>query len=257
MIDGNRVVIVLPAYNAARTLRATYEALPHSIIDLVLLVDDQSNDETVQVASDLDIKTIVHAQNRGYGANQKTCYSAALENGADIVIMVHPDYQYSPRLVGAMAWMVSSGEYDVVLGSRILGGRARQGGMPAYKYVSNRVLTAFQNLLMRSKLSEFHTGFRAFNRKVLETLPLAENADGFLFDNQILAQALFFDFRVGEISCPARYFPEASSIGPRASVGYGIGVVKTAVEFAFCRAGIRTPRYLRRNGGRLEVTPSR
>jgi glycosyltransferase involved in cell wall biosynthesis len=254
MIDGNRVVVVLPAHNAARTLRVTYEELPHSIIDLVLLVDDSSSDETVKVASKLGITTIVHPENRGYGGNQKTCYAAALENGADIVIMVHPDYQYSPRLVGAMAWMISSGEYDVVLGSRILGGCARQGGMPRYKYFSNRALTAFQNLLQQSKLSEFHTGFRAFSREVLETLPLLENADGFLFDNQMLVQALFLDFKVGEISCPTRYFPEASSVGFGASVVYGLGVVKTALEFATARMGIRTPRYLRRDGRRLTVS---
>jgi glycosyltransferase involved in cell wall biosynthesis len=247
MIDGKRVATVLPAYNAARTLRATFDALPRSIVDIVLLVDDRSTDETVRVASELGIATIVHPENRGYGANQKTCYAAALDRGADIVIMVHPDYQYSPRLVGAMAWMISSGEYDVVLGSRILGGRARQGGMPLYKYAANRALTAFQNLMQGSKLSEFHTGFRAFSREVLETLPLLENADDFVFDNQMLAQVLFFDFRVGEISCPTRYFAEASSIGFGPSVVYGIGVMKTAIEFRLGRMGFEAG-YLRRGG---------
>jgi glycosyltransferase involved in cell wall biosynthesis len=252
MIDGKRVATVLPAYNAARTLRATFDALPISIIDLVLLVDDHSDDETVRIASELGISTIVHAENRGYGANQKTCYAAALDRGADIVIMVHPDYQYSPRLVGAMAWMISSGEYDVVLGSRIIGGRARQGGMPAYKYVGNRALTAFQNVLQGSKLSEFHTGFRAFSREVLETLPLMENANDFVFDNQMLAQALFFDFRIGEISCPTRYFAEASSVDFGASVVYGLGVIKTAIEFRLGRMGLEAG-YLRRDGRGLRA----
>lgn len=251
MIVGKTVIVVLPAYNAARTLRATYDNLPHGILDHVLLVDDGSSDETVAIASQLGLRTYIHDTNRGYGANQKTCYRAALKSGADIVVMVHPDYQYSPRLVGAMAWMIASGEYDLVLGSRILGGTARSGGMPLYKYLANRVLTGFQNLMHGSKLSEYHTGFRAFNRQVLETLPLAENSDDFVFDNQVLAQALTFGFRIGEISCPARYFPEASSISFKQSVGYGLGVIKTSIEFWANRHQLAHPKYLSDKGRQL------
>ena len=248
MIAGKSVTVVLPAYNAAHTLRATYEDLPHAILDHVLLVDDGSSDETVALAKQLGIRTYTHETNRGYGANQKTCYRAALRSGADIVVMVHPDYQYSPRLVGAMAWMIASGEYDLVLGSRILGGTARSGGMPLYKYLANRTLTAFQNLLQGSHLSEYHTGFRAFSRQVLETLPLAENSDGYVFDNQLLAQALMFAFRIGEISCPARYFPEASTIDFKQSVGYGLGVLKTSIEFWASRHQVAHPKYLSDKG---------
>jgi len=256
MIAGQSVIVVLPAYNAARTLRATYKDLPHAILDHVLLVDDGSSDETVALARHLGIRTYVHNTNRGYGANQKTCYRAALKYGADIIVMVHPDYQYSPRLVGAMAWMIASGEYDVVLGSRILCGTARSGGMPLYKYLANRVLTAFQNLMQGSKLSDYHTGFRAFSKQVLETLPLAENSDSFVFDNQVLAQALTFAFRIGEISCPARYFPEASSINFKRSVGYGLGVVKTSIEFWATRHQLAHPKYLSDKGHRLTVADS-
>lgn len=251
MIAGQSVIVVLPAYNAARTLRATYEDLPHAILDHVLLVDDGSSDETVALARQLGIRTYAHDTNRGYGANQKTCYRAALTSGADIIVMVHPDYQYSPRLVGAMAWMIASGEYDLVLGSRILGGTARSGGMPLYKYLANRVLTAFQNLMQGSKLSDYHTGFRAFSKRVLETLPLAENSDSFVFDNQVLAQALTFACRIGEISCPARYFAEASSIDFKQSVDYGLGVVKTSIEFWATRHQLAHPKYLSDKGHRL------
>jgi glycosyltransferase involved in cell wall biosynthesis len=251
MIAGKTVTVVLPAYNAAHTLRATYEELPHSMLDEVLLVDDGSSDETVLLARQLGIKTFLHCSNRGYGANQKTCYRAALCSGNDIVVMVHPDYQYSPRLVGAIACMIASGEYDVALGSRILGGTALSRGMPLYKYVANRALTVFQNLLQGSQLSEYHTGFRAFSRRVLETLPLAENSDGFVFDNQLLAQALRFNFKIGEISCPARYFPAASSIGFRQSVQYGLGVVRTSVEFWAARHRIANPKYLSKEGRSL------
>lgn len=251
MIAGKSIMVVLPAYNAARTLRATYKDLPHTILDHVLLVDDGSSDETVAVANQLGILTHIHGTNRGYGANQKTCYRMALESGADIIVMVHPDYQYSPRLVGAMAWMIASGEYDLVLGSRILGGTARSGGMPLYKYLANRMLTAFQNMMQGSKLSEYHTGFRAFSKQVLETLPLAENSDCYVFDNQVLAQALTFSFRIGEISCPARYFPEASSISFKQSIGYGLGVVKTSIEFWAARRKLAHPKYLSDKGRRL------
>ncbi|MBI4454873.1 MAG: glycosyltransferase family 2 protein [Acidobacteria bacterium] len=252
MIDGKRVLVVLPAYNAARTLRATYADIPFSVVDEVLLVDDASADATVDVARRLGIPAIVHAKNLGYGGNQKTCYRAALQTDADIVVMLHPDYQYTPRLVPAMALMIASDEYDLVLGSRILGGKTRAGGMPRYKYISNRFLTAFQNLLQGAKLSEYHTGFRAFSRNILETLPLEENSNDFLFDNQVLAQALFFGFRIGEISCPSRYFPEASSINFSRSVRYGLGVMKTSLEVFAKRLGLANPRYLSAGGRKLQ-----
>lgn len=251
MIEGKKVVIVLPAYNASPTLEATYEALPLEVVDDVLLVDDCSRDQTVLVAKRLGIRTFGHAQNLGYGANQKTCYREALKAGADIIVMVHPDYQYPPRLVGAMAWMIASGEYDLVLGSRMLGGTARAGGMPLYKYVANRFLTALQNLLLGARLSEYHTGFRAFSRKVLETLPLEENSDDFVFDNQLLAQALVFGLRIGELSCFARYHPRASSINLSRSVRYGLSVMRTSIEVVAKRRGLTNPRYLSPSGRTL------
>lgn len=252
MLSGSRVVTVLPAYNAERTLEATVRELDRSVVDHVILVDDCSRDGTVALARSLGLQTIVHERNRGYGANQKTCYAAALRAGADVVVMLHPDYQYSPRLVPALAWMVASGEYDVALGSRILGGRGRsRGRMPLYKYAGNRFLTFLQNLLGGTKLSEFHTGFRAWSRKVLETLPLGENSDGFVFDNEMLAQALVFGFRVGEMSCPARYFPEASSIGFARSVGYGLGVLGVSCLQALARARLWRARIFRPDGKRL------
>lgn len=232
MIGAKRVVVVLPAYHAGKTLEQTVAEIPRDVVDDVLLVDDASKDDTVEVARRLGLRTFVHAKNLGYGGNQKTCYAEALRLGADIVVMLHPDYQYSPRLVGAMAQMVASGHYDVVLGSRILGQDARAGGMPLYKYVANRGLTAVQNLLMKQKLSEYHTGFRAFSRTVLETLPLGENSNDFVFDNQILCQAIAAGFRIGEISCPTRYFPEASSINFSRSVTYGFGVLGCAWKHA-------------------------
>ena len=241
---GKRIVVVLPAFNAERTLERTVRQIPPGIADDILLVDDSSSDQTVRVAEALGVRTFVHDRNRGYGANQKTCYREALRLGADIVVMLHPDYQYEPRLLPAMASMIASDVYDVVLGSRILGRTAREGGMPRYKYISNRFLTAFQNLLLGSKLSEFHTGYRAYSRKVLETLPILANSDDFVFDNQILAQAVAFGYSIGEISCPTKYFPEASSIGFARSVKYGLGVVGTSLEFRACRLGLRTqPRY--------------
>jgi len=239
MIGSRRVVVVLPAYHAARTLEQTVAEIPRDVVDDVLLVDDASKDATVEVARRLGLRTFVHGRNLGYGGNQKTCYKEALRLGADIVVMLHPDYQYSPKLVGAMAQMVASGHYDVVLGSRILGQDARAGGMPRYKYVANRGLTAVQNLLMKQKLSEYHTGFRAFSRRVLETLPLAENSDDFVFDNQILCQAIAAGFNIGEISCPTRYFPEASSINFRRSVTYGFGVLSCAWKYARWRQRAR------------------
>jgi len=242
MIHGKRVVVVLPAYNAARTLERTIADLPKDVVDDVLLVDDASHDETVALARHLGLRTVVHATNLGYGSNQKTCYREALAVGADIVVMVHPDYQYEPRLVTAVASMIAADVYDVVLGSRIIGNGALRGGMPVYKYVSNRVLTAVQNLLMGEKLSEYHTGYRAFSRRVLQSLPLERNSNGFLFDNQLLAQVFWFGYRVGEVSCPTRYLPESSSINFRRSCAYGFGVLRTSVEYRLARAGLKTAR---------------
>ncbi len=252
MIEGKKVVVVLPAYNAEKTLAATVEELPRDVVDEVILVDDYSVDKTVELARSIGLKTVVHEQNKGYGANQKTCYGLALGEGADIVVMVHPDYQYSPRLVTAMAAMIVSGHYDVILGSRILGRDALRGGMPLYKYVANRFLTAFENLMLRTKLSEFHTGFRAFSREVLETLPLAENSDDFVFDNEILAQAAHFGFKIGEISCPTRYFKDASSINFIRSVKYGFGVLAVSCKFMLQSLGIANYRIFDPKGRRLE-----
>ena len=238
MLNGMKVVVVMPAYNARKTLEATYRDLPHDIVDTVLLTDDASTDATVALARELGIRTLIHAKNRGYGGNQKTCYGEALATGADIVVMVHPDYQYSPKLVTAMAGMIASGHYDLVLASRILGGRARKGGMPAYKYVANRVLTLIQNLAWGAKLSEYHTGFRAYSRRLLESIPFEANSEDFIFDNQIIGQAIYFGFSVGEISCPTRYFPEASSIAVWRSVRYGFGVLRTTAALLLQRFGL-------------------
>jgi glycosyltransferase involved in cell wall biosynthesis len=238
VINGNRLVVVMPAYNAERTLRQTFAELPHEYVDETILVDDASSDATVRVAAELGIRTIIHRVNRGYGGNQKTCYKTALAAKADIVVMLHPDHQYSPKLVTAMASLVASGHYDVVLGSRILGGQARRGGMPTYKYIANRFLTFAENLALGVKVSEYHTGFRAFSRAVLETLPLEENSDDFVFDNEMLVQAVAFGFRIGEISCPTKYFEEASSINFRRSVTYGLGVLGTAGKYLLQRAGL-------------------
>lgn len=257
MINGQKVVVVLPAYNAEKTLERTLADVPSGIVDGFLLVDDASSDGTVQRAASLGLPYIVHPRNRGYGGNQKTCYTEAIRLGADIVIMLHPDYQYTPRLIGAMAWLVASGEFDVVLGSRILGTGAIKGGMPRYKYVANRFLTAVENVLLGSKLSEFHTGFRAFSRRVLEVLPLEENSDDFVFDNQMLAQAVFFDFKIGEITCPTRYFAEASSINLRRSITYGIGVLRTAVQFRLQRWGLLQTPIFSPNGRRLVTSNAR
>lgn len=238
MIRGQKVVVVLPAYNAELTVERTYREIPLDLVDDVLLTDDASTDRTVAVARRLGIETIVHDRNRGYGGNQKTCYRAALACGADMVVMLHADYQYTPALIPAMVHMLASGEFDVVLGSRILGGQAVRGGMPVYKYVSNRVLTLLQNLLMGAKLSEYHTGYRAFTRRVLEALPLDRNSDDFVFDAEMLSQILYAGFRIGEVTCPAKYFPEASSINFSRSVRYGIGCLATALKFRLNRMGI-------------------
>lgn len=238
MINGKRVAVVLPAYNADRTLERTYNEIDFTIVDDVILVDDCSKDRTSALARELGIFTATHADNRGYGGNQKTCYTIALERGADIVIMLHPDYQYSPKLVPAMAGMIASGHYDAVFASRILGNGALAGGMPLYKYVANRCLTAVQNLLMGAKLSEYHTGYRAWSREVLETLALPACSDDFVFDNQMIAQTMWKDFQIGEISCPTRYFEEASSINFRRSCTYGFGVLGTALLYRLCKIGV-------------------
>lgn len=237
MLAGKKVLVVMPAYNAARTLERTFQDIPFDVVDEVLLVDDASRDETLEVARRLGIRRFVHERNMGYGRNQKTCYTEALKTGADIVVMVHPDYQYSPKIIPALAGLVASGEYDVALGSRIIGGKALKGGMPAYKYIANRFLTLFQNLLIGGKLTEYHTGFRAFSRQVLESLPLWENSDDFIFDNEMLAQVVYFGYAIGEVSCPTRYFEEASSINFSRSVKYGLGVVATSVKFFLQRRG--------------------
>ena len=255
MIHGRRVVVVLPAYNAARTLERTVVELPRDVVDDVLLVDDASSDATVEVARRLGLRTVVHPRNLGYGGNQKTCYREALALGADIVVMVHPDYQYDPRLVTPMAAMIASNVYDVVLASRIIGNGALRGGMPVYKYVSNRVLTAAQNLLLGEKLSEYHTGYRAYSRLVLDTLPLEENSNDFLFDNQVLAQVFWFGFRVGELSCPTRYHPESSSINFRRSCEYGFGVLKTSLDYRLGKAGLAHPGIFRRRMARRQRAP--
>lgn len=235
MLNGKRIVVVMPAYNAGETLLDTYGHLPHEIVDHIILVDDHSSDETVALARKLNITTFVHKMNFGYGRNQKTCYKEALKLGADIVVMVHPDYQYSPELVTSMAGMLAYGVYDVALASRILGIGALQGGMPLYKYISNRFLTFVQNLLLNYKLSEYHTGYRAFSRRVLEGLPIGQNADDFSFDNEMLAQAIFFGYRMGEISCPTKYFKGASSINFAHSVKYGLKVLAISIKFRLQR----------------------
>jgi glycosyltransferase involved in cell wall biosynthesis len=243
MINSKRIAVVMPAYNAEKTLEATVGEIPE-FVDICILVDDHSRDRTVEVARKLGLLVFQHDRNYGYGRNQMTCYREALAAGADVVIMLHPDYQYTPLLITAMASMVAFDVYDVVLGSRIIGGRALRGGMPIYKYISNRLLTAFENLFLRVKLSEYHTGYRAFSRKVLTELPLLENSDDFVFDNQMLAQCVHFGFRIGEVSCPTKYFEEASSINFRRSVQYGLGVVATTLQFALQRFGLmRLPRF--------------
>jgi glycosyltransferase involved in cell wall biosynthesis len=251
MLNGKRIAVVMPAYNAEKTLRATVDELPE-IVDARILVDDFSGDRTVEVARELGLVHFVHDRNYGYGRNQQTCYREALAEGADVIIMVHPDYQYTPLLVTAMASMVAYGIYDVVLGSRIIGGQALRGGMPRYKYVFNRLLTAFENLFLGIKVSEYHTGYRAFNKEVLTKLPLLENSDDFVFDNQMLAQCAYFGFRIGEVSCPTKYFPEASSINFRRSVKYGFGVLATTLQFALQKWGLAKYRIFDSAGRRLE-----
>lgn len=244
MLNGKKVIVVMPAYNAEKTLEKTYNEIPFEIVDDVVLVDDASRDRTSEISRSIGIHTIVHTRNRGYGGNQKSCYRAALELGADIVIMVHPDYQYTPKLIPAMASMIAYGEFDAVLASRILGPGTLEGGMPIYKYVANRFLTLFENIMLRHKLSEYHTGYRAFSREILETLPLDENSDDFVFDNQMLAQIIWYGYRIGELTCPTKYFEDASSINFRRSVTYGLGVLRTSLQFRLSKWGLSSTKFL-------------
>lgn len=235
---GKKVVAVMPAYNASLTLKRTVDELPLEFLKEVIMVDDASCDNTLEVGERLGIRTVIHEENLGYGANQKTCFSEALKAGADIVVMIHPDYQYSPRLVMTLSAMVASGEYDMAIGSRFIGVSPVSGGMPIYKYISNRLLTELQNIVLKRRHTEYHTGFRAYSREVLENLPWQRNSDDFVFDNQIIAQAVYANYRIGEISCPSRYFPEASSIGLSSSVRYGFGVLATSMHYMLARRGL-------------------
>lgn len=254
MIHNKKVIVVMPAYNAELTLEQTYREVPPGFIDEIILVDDGSQDGTVELSRRLGIRTIVHPKNLGYGANQKTCYKEALKSGADVIIMLHPDYQYTPKLLIAMASLVAIGLYDIVLGSRILGGGALKGGMPLYKYISNRILTFIQNLILGAKLSEYHTGYRAFSRQVLLDLPLEENSNDFVFDNQILCQAIYRGYSIGEISCPTKYFKEASSINLTRSIIYGLGVLKTSMQFLLNKWGIVEFKIFSKEGRRLSFS---
>ena len=256
MFHGKKIVVVMPAYNAAKTIEQTYAEVPLDLVDEVVVTDDASSDETVEVARRLGLRTLVHDRNMGYGANQKTCYTEALRLGADVVVMLHPDYQYTPKLLAPMIGMITDGPFDVVLGSRILGGSALEGGMPLYKYVLNRMLTAIQNLLGAAKLSEYHTGYRAFSREVIESLALHENSDDFVFDNQMLAQILQAGFKIGEVSCPAAYFDEASSINFRRSVKYGFGVLGVSLQLFLQRKKLASFAIFDPNGKRLDPTPA-
>lgn len=245
MIDNKKVVVVLPAYNAAQTLKRTYDEIPFDIVDDVVLTDDNSPDNTVQVGRDLGIKHImVHDKNKGYGGNQKTCYNKALEIGADIVIMVHPDYQYTPKLIESMAYLIANEVYPVVLGSRILGKGALKGGMPWYKYVANRILTLTQNILIDQKLSEYHTGYRAFSKEVLQAINYNMLSDDFVFDNQMLGQIFYKGFEIAEITCPTKYFEEASSINFKRSAIYGLGCLKVSLDYRLAKWGLTKPKYL-------------
>lgn len=244
MVNGKKVVVVMPAYNAAKTLERTYHEIPFDVVDEVILVDDYSGDNTSELARQLGIHHVIrHEHNKGYGGNQKTCYAKALEIGADVVVMVHPDYQYTPKLIPVMTWMIANDLFPVVLASRILGKGALAGGMPLYKYIANRGLTFIQNLLVGQKLSEYHTGYRAFSRTVLESIALERNSDDFVFDNQMLSQIIMADFPIAEVTCPTKYFPEASSINFRRSSIYGLGVLLTSVQHRLHRLGLRHPRY--------------
>lgn len=239
MVNNKRLAVILPAYNAALTLRQTLEEIPRDIVDIVILTDDASTDETLQIAHGLNIDFVLeHKQNRGYGANQKTCYQKALESKADLIIMLHPDYQYTPRLIHSMAYLIANSVYDVVLGSRILSGGALKGGMPLYKYISNRILTFFQNLATGAKLSEYHTGYRAFSADVLKKINYSNNSDDFVFDNEMLSQIIMEGYTIAEITCPAKYFKEASSINFKRSILYGFGVIRVSMQHFIHRIGL-------------------
>ena len=252
MINGKKVVVIMPAYNAAKTLKQTYDEIYKTFVDEIILVDDNSQDETLKIAKELGIKTIKHAENRGYGGNQKSCYKEALKSGADIVVMLHPDYQYTPKLIPAIASMIAFEEYDAVLASRMLNNSALKGGMPFYKFIANKFLTAFENILTNQKLSEYHTGFRGFNAKVLRELPLAECGDDFIFDNEIIALMFYHNYKIGEISCPTKYFKEASSINFLRSCKYGFGVLAVSILYRLAKFGIKTKLY-RNNAQKLDL----
>ena len=253
MIHGNKVVVVMPAYNAEKTLELTVNEIPKDIVDEIVLVDDASSDNTSVLSEQLGLHTLVHPNNRGYGGNQKSCYKYALNLGADVIIMLHPDYQYTPKLLTAMASMIAVGEFDAVMGSRILGGDAIRGGMPVYKYLANRILTIIQNILQRAKLSEYHSGYRAFSKEVLINLPLEENSDDFIFDNQMLAQILYFGYSIGEITCPTKYFDDASSINLSRSIKYGLGVIKVSIQFLFQKLKIKNSIIFSLNGEKISI----
>ncbi|MFA5146457.1 MAG: glycosyltransferase family 2 protein [Candidatus Omnitrophota bacterium] len=253
MLDGKKIVAVLPAYNAEKTLEKTYGEIPKNIVDEIILTDDHSRDRTVEIAKRLNLKIFVHDENKGYGGNQKTCYREALRLGADVVVMIHPDYQYPPKLITPMAALITSGMFDVVLGSRILGNAALKGGMPLYKYVANRLLTLAENNIISQKLSEYHTGYRAFSREVLLSLPIEEDSDDFIFDNEILLQAFRFGYRIGEITAPSRYTSESSSINLRRSIVYGLGVLSTACKYFLQKHSLGRFPIFDDNGRRLKV----
>ena len=253
MINDKKVVVIMPAYNAEKTLEKTFSEIYRGIVDSIILVDDNSHDNTKEIAKNLGITTIVHKNNLGYGANQKSCYIAALRENADIVVMLHPDYQYTPKLIPAMASMIAFGEYDAVVASRMLMGSALKGGMPLYKYISNKFLTMFQNLFSGKSLSEYHSGFRAFSADVLKTLPLGECDDDFIFDNQMLSLAFYYGFKMGEISCPTKYFPDASSINLRRSIKYGFGVLGVSIEYFLANLGIYKSKIFRNDAKKLDL----
>ncbi len=253
MINGKKVVVIMPAYNAEKTLEKTFSEIYRDIVDSVILVDDSSVDNTKEVAKKLGITTIVHKNNLGYGANQKSCYIAALRENADIVVMLHPDYQYTPKLIPAMASMIAFGEYDAIVASRMLTGSARKGGMPLYKYIANKFLTSFQNFLLGKKLSEYHSGFRAFSADVLRALPLGECDNDFIFDNQMLALTFYYGFKIGEISCPTKYFPDASSINFKRSVKYGLGVLKVSIDYFFANIGVYKTKIFKKEAKKLNL----
>ncbi|MCD8024010.1 MAG: glycosyltransferase family 2 protein [Candidatus Gastranaerophilales bacterium] len=253
MINGKKVVVVMPAYNAEKTLEITYKEIYRDFVDKIILVDDNSSDNTKEISKKLDIITVVHKKNLGYGGNQKSCYLAALKENADIVIMVHPDYQYTPKLVPAMASMIAFGEYDAVIGSRMLTNSALKGGMPLYKYISNRCLTFFQNIFMGQKLSEYHTGFRAFSKEILLNLPLKECDNDFIFDNEMLALTFYYGYSIGEISCPTKYFPDASSINLKRSIKYGFGVLGVSILYFLARMSIYKSKIFNKNAARLNL----